>query len=246
MFTRLRGPVLSGGGALAALVLTACAPAAEIPAPGAQTAPVSGSEVSLPVLTLSGEAVLPEGTAVPPDARLILELHTEINRALIGEPMLQQERIAGNANPIPFTMDLPGVNFENGGYKLTARLQSGYAILLKAQAPAAFTSEAELTGLTLTLVDPATLVDRPMITPEGTLYVCGGERLILALEAGAAYVTYETGESARLRKLDTQPGAAEQFSNGQLLVERRTDDTGAETLSFGQGQAVPQDCTAAE
>lgn len=238
--------MLSAGGPLCLLAFTACAPAGEVPSPVAEPVSLSGPEISMPALTLSGEAVLPEGMAVPPDARLILEVHTEINRALIGEPMLERSLIPGGANPIRFTMDLPGVNFENGGYKLTGRLQSGYAILLRAETPAAFTTEAELTGLTLTLVDPATLVNRPMITPEGTLYDCGGERLILALEAGAAYVTFGTGESARLRKLDAETGAAEQFSNGELLIERRTGDTGAETLSFGHGQGVPQDCTAAE
>lgn len=246
MSTKLRWAMFSGAGAVLLLTLTTCAPAPRGPAPASGPVSPSGPEAPLLMLTLSGEASLPEGTAVPADARLILEVHTMVDRALIGEAMVQRELLAGSVNPIPFTMDLPAGDFGNGGYTLTARLQSGFAILLTAEAPAEITSEANLTGIRLNLAEPASLVQRPMITPEGTLYDCGGERVILALEAGAAYLSYETGESARLRKLDAGAGAAEQFSNGQLLVERRTDDTGAQTLAFGQGRAVPQPCTLAE
>jgi hypothetical protein len=60
----------------------------------------------------------------------------------------------------------------------------------------------------------------------------------IALEAGAAYVTFGDGTSVKLDKLDTAEGAATQFSSGRFLVEQR-----GETVLFGRGRAMPMVCT---
>lgn len=235
-------------GAVAFLLatLTACAPAQESPAPasGLATTP-AGPEVSVARLTLSGEVRFPEGTAVPEDARLILELYPEITADASADPLLRREILAAPGNVHPFTLELPAASLGDGPHRLSARLQSGYAILLASKRPVRITGPRDLTGIVLELADPEALVIGPAITPAGTPYVCGGERVILALEAGAAYITYPSGQSARLRRLETSGDEAEQFSNGLLLIERRLDENANEILALAQGDAMPQPCTEA-
>ncbi|MEZ5922470.1 MAG: YbaY family lipoprotein [Parvularculaceae bacterium] len=85
-----------------------------------------------------------------------------------------------------------------------------------------------------------------MITPPQTAYVCGGERLLIALEAGAAFVTFPDKTSLRLPLLPAaEENGAATFTNGKMTVLSRRDKDGAAIIDFARGRAAFVRCSPA-
>ncbi len=239
---------LTGAGFLA---LAACSPAAEGPAPAAEplaeTVPspfgpgpdhVEGEAADAVV---SGEASW-SGVDVPVTARLIIEVRDVTRTADVDDLLLREEFPVTAGSPVAFAGTVSKFDLIPGGnLVLRARVQDGAAILLASDGDIDVSDMGETAGLNVALFNPEDLArGQPgqMITPAGADYMCGGEALTIALEAGAAYVTFGDGTSVKLDKLTTAGGDATQFTNGRFLVEQ----SGA-ALRFGRGRATPMACT---
>ncbi|MDP1556233.1 MAG: YbaY family lipoprotein [Hyphomonas sp.] len=242
--------VLAGAGSLA---LAGCAPAPETPAPASASQTPAEAEAALQAddwagVTVRGEVSWPSGVTRSDQAVIIVEVH-DLDRGADAEPVGKLLTPALLGPPVEFMLPLSSKAVsEAGDLVLRARLQDDYAILLASDGDIDIADSGETAGLSIPLYNPEDLArgrSGQMITPTGARYTCGGEALIIAVEAGAAYVTFGDGASVRLDRLDGAPGAATQFSNGRFLVEQGTDEYGAPALKFGRGRAVPQACTAA-
>ncbi len=232
--------VFAGAGSLA---LAACTPAPETPAPATSSKPPVEAEAAQ---TASGAAVRGEaiwsGLDVPETARLIIEVRDVTRTADVNDLVLREEFAVPGGAPAAFSASIPDHDLiPEGNLVLRARLQDGYAILLASDGDIDIADTGETAGLQVPLFNPEDLAGAragQMITPSGASYTCGGQTLIIAVEAGAAYVTFGDGTSVRLDKLNEVVGGAAQFSNGRFVVEQ----AGA-GLRFGRGRAVPQPCT---
>lgn len=246
---RLTAGLVSAG----LLALAACSPAPESPVadPGPEGAPTA--VVAEAAATEESADAKPVGTMVygtitwtdQLDGLENKELHVEVRHAGLAEDESAMVRVTSpnlTSPPVAFHVPLPVQPQEiMDSLTLRARVQEGYAILLTTD------GDIDISGgtsdLNIELYNPEDLArgaPRPMITPGGAAYTCGNEALTIALEAGAAYVTFADGNSVKLDKLATEEGAATQFTNGRFLIEQR-----GEALLFGRGRTVPQACTPA-
>lgn len=238
----------------AALLLAACTPAPEGSAPEAE--PVAEA-VETPFgpgpeqtdgepfdATFSGEATW-SGLDLPGTARLIIEVRDVTRTADVDDLLLKEEFAVTAGSPAPFTGAVSKFDLIPGGnLVLRARVQDGFAVLLASDGDVDIADGGETAGLSVPLFDPEDLargIPAKMITPAGADYTCGGEALTIAVEAGAAYVTFGDGTSVKLDKLAGTMGPAEVFSNGRFLIEQ----TGA-ILRFGRGRAMTQACAPAD
>ena len=180
---------------------------------------------------------------MPETARLIVEVRDASRPEK--DLLMKEEFPVESGSPAAFSGSISKFDLIPGGnLVLSARLQDGYAILLASDGDIDIADYGDASGIEVPLFNPEDLVrggPGQMITPSGTKYTCGGEALTIAVEAGAAYVTFADGTSARLDLLNTAAGANAQFSNGKLVVEQT-----AEGLRFGRGRAMPQPCVAAD
>ena len=190
--------------------------------------------------TFSGQITW-TGITPPETARLIVEVRDVTRTADVDDLVFRQEFPAA-ASPAPFSGTVSKFDLIPGGnLVLRARLQDGYAILLSSDGDIDIADMGDTGQLDVPLFNPEDLargIPQKMITPSGKAYTCGGEPVSIALEAGAAYVTFGDGTSVKLDKLDTAEGAATQFSSGRFLVEQR-----GEAILFGRGRAMPMVCT---
>ncbi|MFN7165086.1 MAG: YbaY family lipoprotein [Hyphomonas sp.] len=239
--------VLAGAGSLA---LAACTPAPETPAPASASQPpveAEAAQAEAPGAKVRGEATW-SGLDAPETARLIIEVRDVTRTADVNDLVLKEEFAVAGGSPAAFSASIPAYDLiPEGNLVLRARLQDGYAILLASDGDIDIADTGETAGLQVPLFNPEDLARGragQMITPAGASYTCGGETLIIAVEAGAAYVTFGDGTSVRLDKLATGAGAATQFSNGRFVVEQGADEYGAPVLKFGRGRATPLPCTA--
>ena len=190
--------------------------------------------------TFSGQ-VSWSGLTPPETARLIVEVR-DVTRTADVDDLVFREEFPATASPAAFSGTVSKFDLIPGGnLVLRARLQDGHAILLTSDGDIDIADLGDTSGLDVALFNPEDLargIPRKMVTPAGTAYICGGEALTIALEAGAAYVTFGDGTSVKLDKLETFEGAATQFSSGRFLVELR-----GEAILFGRGRAMPMVCT---
>lgn len=238
--------------AAGAFALAACTPAPE-PAPDAEVVATPEADLDA-ALAADDEAGAPADAVIsgaatwtaldlPETARLIVEV-SDVTRPADNLLMREEFPVTGGS-PIAFTGTVSKFDLIPGGnLVLTAKVQDGYAILLASDGQLDIADFGEISGLDVPLFNPEDIargIPGKMITPQGTDYVCGGEPLNIALEAGAAYVTFGDGNAVKLDKLSEVVGGAAQFSNGRFVVEQ----TGA-GIRFGRGRAMPMACTAKE
>ncbi len=247
----MRLAVIFAGAGLSALA--ACSPAEDTPAlpvePSAETVetpygPSPDAVEGEPLdATISGAATW-NGPDMRQTARLIIEVRDITRPPEGGDLVLKAEFPVTSGSPAAFSGTVSKFDLIPGGnLVLRARIQDGYAILLASDGDVDIADGGETAGLDVPLFNPEDLArgtPRPMITPSGTTYVCGGEAVTIAVEAGAAYVTFSDGNSAKLDKLETAAGAVVQFSNGRFVVEQS-----GEAIAFGRGRATPMACTLA-
>lgn len=240
------GVLMAAAGAFA---LAACSPAPE-PAPEAEVAATSEADLDA-ALAADDEAGAPAdavisgaaswtGLDLPETARLIVDV-TDVTRPA-DNLLMRQDIPITTGSPVAFTGTISKFDLIPGGnLVLTAKIQDGYAILLASDGQIDIADSGEISGLDVPLFNPEDIargIPGKLITPQGTDYVCGGEPLNIALEAGAAYVTFSDGNAVKLDKLEGAEGSVTQFSNGRFLVEQASDG-----LRFGRGRAVPMPCT---
>jgi len=238
----LKGSVCCAGVCLL-IALTACAPSPGGAAPVSGPVPPAGPELPFQPALLTVEAVLPDGAPVPELARLIAEFHAEIS--VSPEPAFRSETaVPQGPGPLAVSLPLPpAFSLDEGPFGVSLRLKSGTALLYAAPAPVRVASRDDLSGIMVRLADPATLLRSAVMAPEGALYICGGKQVILAIGTGAAYITYPTGESARLRKAETHGAGGEIFTNGSLRLERLPGAPAATArLALAEGSGEPQPC----
>jgi len=242
--------ILAGAGISA---LAACSPAEDTPAlpvePFAETAetpygPSPDAVEGEPLdASISGAATW-SGPDMPQTARLVVEVRDITRPPEGGDLVFKAEFPVTSGSPAAFSGTVSKYDLIPGGnLVLRARIQDGYAILLASDGDVDIADTGETAELDVALFNPEDLArgtPRPMITPGGTAYVCGGEAVTIAAEAGAAYVTFSDGNSVRLDKLETATGASTQFSNGRFVVEQS-----GEAIRFGRGRATPMACTLA-
>jgi len=252
----MRAFVLMAGAALFALA--ACSPAPEEAAPVADPvaeaaldeALANDDEAGAPAdATISGTANW-DAVALPETARLIVEVNDLTRPPEGGNLLMREEFPVSGAPPVSFSGMVSKFDLIPGGnLVLSARVQDGFAILLATDGAVDIADHGETAGAELFLFNPEDLargLPRKMITPEGWKYTCGGEAVTIALEAGAAYVTFGDGTSVKLPKMDGGAEGVTQFSTGRFLVEQRTDPAGTYTLRFGRGRATPMACISAQ
>lgn len=240
----------------AVLALAACSPAEETQAPATdaevsiEEALANDDEAGAPAdATISGTASW-DAVALPETARLIVEVNDLTRPPEGGNLLMREEFPVSGAPPVSFSGRVSKFDLIPGGnLVLTARVQDGFAILLATDGAVDIADHGETAGADLFLFNPEDLargIPRKMITPEGWPYTCGGEPVTIALEAGAAYVTFGDGTSVKLPKLEGGAGDTVQFSTGRFLVEQRMDPAGTYSLRFGRGRATPMACVSAQ
>lgn len=246
---RLSAMLLAGAGCL---VLTACSPAPEAPAePVAEAAqapygPGPDHVEGEPFDAVVSGAATWEGGTLPETARLIVEVRDLTRPPEGGDLLLKEEFPVTPGSPAAFSGTVSKFDLIPGGnLVLRARIQDGYAILLTSDGDVDIADSGETAGLDVPLLNPEDLArGRPaqMITPEGKSYVCGGEALIIALEAGAAYVTFTDGTSVKLDLIEPAIPTTFQFTNGRFVVESRQGTLGPPEIFFGRGRAALSGC----
>lgn len=159
--------------------------------------------------------------------------------------------ITGPAWPLPvgFAAPLSGQDRSTAGtLTIRARIQDGYAILLATDGDQPLAPGLTPEGITLDLYDPEELARQSPRDdhPAGSRYTCKGEPLTIAVEAGAAYVTFGDGTSVKLPKTASGVDGVNQFSTGRFLVQQFIDPSGSYTLHFARGRAAALQCEPAE
>jgi uncharacterized lipoprotein YbaY len=88
---------------------------------------------------------------------------------------------------------------------------------------------------------PGTGAGGMMITPPQDAYDCGGERLLIAIEAGGAFVTFADRSTLLLPLLPAKEAAPEKvFTNGAATIF--VNEAGERRLRFARGRAAALDC----
>lgn len=221
--------------------LVACTPAPQAPAAALDSvAPAAETPAGA---TVSGEVFYLERIALPETAMLVLEVLDLSRTPDVDDLVLKTETPAGPGSPVAFSVTVPADTIAaDANLVLRPRIQDGFAILMAAESDTPVATSGETSGLSIRLMTPEAIQaakGAPMITPGGTAYDCGGETLTIAIEAGAAYVTFADDTSEKLDKLDGTPEGVTRFSNGRLMVEDRRDEYGASTIQFGRSETMP-------
>jgi uncharacterized lipoprotein YbaY len=199
------------------------------------------------MLSVSGEAFIDGSVALPEDARLRVTAQ-DVSRADAPSVELARMEIPARQSPFPFKLEIPrGRTGPQARIAVRAQILSGYAIL--------FTStehhgvdplgRQEPLHIRLSPVNGGTGVGGRPVTPSPDAYMCGEERLLIAFEEGAAFVTFENGESLRLDRLRADSADPEEprlFTNGKATLRQETEGMAGPSVAFARGRAAFVEC----
>ena len=227
-------------------VLAACAPSGGPgkPSDAAETAPVETAETA--PAAVAGSVDIPAGATLPDDAVLKVELRAPQDGATtaVTPPLAAETFPVAGAPPYAFEIALPEGVAEDSPLVVSARIQSGYAILFNNLSGVPVSDDGTPVAISLVSTDMMGSAGGPVaVTPVPKPYECGGTAVAIAIETGAAYVTLDGGAVQQLDLLVGTPGNARQYSNGKLVVQVERDEYGAEAISFARGRAAPLPCT---
>ncbi len=224
-----------------ALVLTGAAPARLLLRRMDETATAR--------IAVSGEIYFLERIALPPNA-VVRVTAEDVARVDAPATMLARVETPATAGPpFAFALEIPRDQLApHARVAVRAQILSGYAILFTSTEHHGVALDGAPAPMRIRVfpVEAASGAGGHPVTPPQQTYVCGGERLRIAFEEGAAFVTLEGGESLRLDRLRAQggddPEAPRLFSNGRVTLRLETEGTSGPIVSFARGRAAFVTC----
>ena len=193
---------------------------------------------------VTGLVTLPVGVTLPADAVVKVDIRAPALETGPPVPLVSQTLAADDGPPYAFALTLPDDVTDTAGLVVFARAQTGPAIQFNNLQGAPLGPPGTPVSIALTSTgDWGTAGPGPAVTPQMIEYICGGELVAIAVEAGTAYVTIDGGDLVNLPLLEGAPEGVRQFSNGKAVVQIEGDEYGARLISFAWGRAAVQPCT---
>lgn len=194
-------------------------------------------------LSVSGDVIMPQAATLPPDAVLRV---TAQDVAPADAPAVELARVetpAGADGAMGFALEIPRAELTpQSRVAVRAQILSGPAILYTSTSAhdVALEGEGERLRIPLTAVDAAS---GGMIGPAPRGYSCGGERVQIAFETGAAYLTIG-GQTLRLPRQSADhpedPEATRRFSDGRYSLRQAIEGRAPRVfLARGRAAFVP-------
>lgn len=194
---------------------------------------------------VTGEVSYIERIALPPGAVLRVTAQ-DVARVDAAAPTLAQiETPATNGPPFAFRLDVPRDRLTpQSQVAVRAQILSGSAILFTSTEHHGVAFDGATLRIRVSPVEAASGAGGRPVTPTPTTYICGGETLRIAIEEGAAYVTFADGETLRLERLRAageDQEAPRLFTNGRMTIRQNIE--GPEPrVSFARGRAALLPC----
>ncbi len=200
-------------------------------------------------IAVSGEVYFLERVALPPDA--VVRVTAE-DVARMDAPAVTLARVEAPATagpPFAFALEIPREHIaQHAHVAVRAQILSGYAILFSSTERHSVALDAAQAPLRIRVspVEAASGAGGMPVTPALDTYVCAGERLRIALEAGAAFVMFADGELLRLERVHApggeDPEAPRLFTNGRVTLRQEIEGAAGPIVSFARGRAAFSPC----
>lgn len=231
----------------AALVAAGCSkepealPGGPARAQAADTAPSETREIAV-----SGEVEWPAGVALPDNAFLRVRLSDVSRQDAASAPLAEAVYPVESGSPVSFSLGVESDVDSRAQLSVSAQISDGAALYYVSDTSNPVSPVDGARGLSITLVpveaSPGTGAGGSPVTPSPVAYQCGDERVEIALEAGAAYVTGPEGETARLGKLAGGEAAPQTFTDGRMTVFFDGSDMDGLRLRFARGKTAAAEC----
>lgn len=224
---------------LAALILAAgCSREPSAPAPVTDAATAA--------FTAAGEVTWPADAALPEGAFLRVKL-LDVSRADAASVTLSEATYPiADGPPAAFSLTTGAPIDPRTQLSVRAEISDGTALLFTSDThtPVPPVGGAGDLLISLVAVDPApgSGAGGAPVTPVPVAYRCGEETVAIAIEAGAAYVTPEGGDTVTLKMLSGGDSAPQSFTNGFITVFFDGSDFDGLKLRLARGRAAAVDC----
>ncbi|MFN3959276.1 MAG: YbaY family lipoprotein [Parvularculaceae bacterium] len=210
----------------------------------------SPPDAAAAAFTVAGEVIWTADTALPDGALLRVTL-LDVSRADAAAVTLSEATypIAGRA-PATFSLTATAPVDPRARLSVRAEISDGAALLFTSDTDTPVPPGVSAGDLSIPLfaVDPAPAsgAGGTPVVPVPVAYRCGGESFGVAIEAGAAYVTPDGGDTVTLQKLSGGDSAPQSFTNGFLTVFFDGSDSEGLKLRLAHGRALAVDCALIE
>ena len=195
----------------------------------------------------SGMVVYMERIALPPTARIRIELRDDSRGDAAARPLAIQSLTAKDGPPFRFTLRLPAdkvdartrlsvfAEITEGGRQLFTT-RNRYAV----PAGGASNLDVRLTFVGSAKGDPAP----GLITPAPAAYRCGDETFRIAFETGRAFVTMPDRSVVTLQRSDKSrtPAAPRTYTNGRITFVHDTEGSAGSRVRFARGRRALVTC----
>lgn len=218
-------------------------PAGPAPTPAAETLAPQSREI-----TASGEVEWPARAGLPGDAFLRVTLSDVSRQDAASTPLAEETYPVAAGPPVAFSLTADGDIDPRAQLSVAAQISDGAALLYTSDTRNTVSATDGAADLSIRLVAvgaaPGTGAGGAPVTPAPVAYQCGTERIEIAIEAGAAFVTGADGGTSKLEKLAGGDGAPQTFTNGRMTVFFDGSDMDGLKLRFAHGKAAAMDCDA--
>lgn len=200
-------------------------------------------------ISVRGEVVAPPGADLPAGA-IVRVVAQDVARQDVAAPELARVEAPATNGPIfTFSIAIPRERLTpHSQLAIRAQILLGYGILYTSTQRydiAVDRPNAPL-RIVVTAVDGGTGAGGRPVTPTPQSYHCGGERMQVAFEEGAAFLTFADGATVRLDRLRPEgaedPEAPRLFTNGRVTLRQETEGTAGPIVSFARGRAAFVTC----
>ena len=201
-----------------------------------------------PVVRIEGTLIFLERLALPPSARVRIELRDTSRADAPARTLATQTIPASEGPPFAFSLTVPETSIDpRANLSVFAEIRDGTWLMFVTETHhpvprgGATEMEVRLTFVASARGDAA----RGVVTPSPTTYRCGDDTLRVAFEEQRAYVTMPDGSLVTLSRA-TAGGDPEQprtFSDGRLTLLQEVEGIGGPRVLFARGRMVPAPCT---
>jgi uncharacterized lipoprotein YbaY len=198
-------------------------------------------------IVASGTAVYMERIALPPTARIRIELRDDSRGDAATRPLAVQNLTARDGPPFRFSLRAPAESVD-GRTRLSvfAEITDGERQLFTTRSRYAVPATgARGLDVRLTFVASARGDGAPgLVTPAPAAYRCGEEVFRIAFETGRAYVTMPDRSVVTLQRSDKarDPEAARTYTNGRITFVQQTEGTTGSAVRFARGRRALVTC----
>jgi len=205
-------------------------------------------ESTLPVVRVEGTLIYFERLALPPSARVDVELRDTARADAPARTLATQRIPTSQGPPFKFALSVPAAAIDpRAALSVFAAIRDGERLMFITDTHHSVPHEGE-SGMDIRLTFVASAAGDPapgIVTPVPTAYRCGDETFRIAFEEGRAYVTLTDGSLMTLDRLKTagDPESPRTFTNGRLTFVQATEGAQGPRVQFARGRMAPAPCT---